>query len=125
MLFFTIFFRYCSGTALANLDQGLQNIMGVNKARGGPTTPTTSGTLPTFPQVIPDQEVIPEVSGVLPGPDPQSASTSSRFQISPISDERPANLSFEPKGNGKFELCFFHIKKWRPFKSLHNEIGGI
>ena len=76
--------------------------MGVNKARaGGPTTPTTSGTLPTFPQVIPDQEVIPEVSGVLilAGADPQSsASTSSRFQISPISDERPANLSFEPKG---------------------------
>ena len=84
--------------------------MGVNKARGGPTTPTTSGTLPTFPQVIPDQEVIPEVSGVLPGPDPQSASTSSRFQISPISDERPANLSFEPKGNGKFALnCVFFV----------------
>ena len=101
MLFFTLFFRYCSGTALANLDQGLQNIMGVNKARGGPTTPTTSGTLPTFPQVIPDQEVIPEVSGVLlAGIDPQSSAStlSSRFQISPISDERPANLSFEPKG---------------------------
>ena len=96
------FFVICSGTALANLDQGLQNIMGVNKARTcGPTTPTTSGTFPTFPQVIPDQEVIPEVSGVLlAGIDPQSSAStlSSRFQISPISDERPANLSFEPKG---------------------------
>ena len=88
--------------------------MGVNKARaGGPTTPTTSGTLPTFPQVIPDQEVIPEVSGVLilAGADPQSsASTSSRFQISPISDERPANLSFEPKGKFESYGVFFSLK---------------
>ena len=96
-----LFFR---GT-FADLEQNLQNIMGVNKARTttNPSTPTTAGTAPAFPQSFPDQEVIPEV----PVGDCQPPVITSRFQVSPITDERPANLAFEPKGT----TFIFHFHK--------------
>ena len=61
------------------------------------------GSVPAFPQSSHDHEVILEnPPGVGGEPvQPPAAGPTSRFQISPIGDERPANLVFESRTDGR------------------------
>ena len=58
-----------------------------------PSTPTTGSGQPTF--ATEQTEVIPEVLAMTS----EVTAAASRFQVSPITEERPANLGFDPKGN--------------------------
>lgn len=53
-----------------------------------PSTPTTTSAQPSFVQA----------ASVDPAASLEATATSSRFQVSPITEERPANLAFDPKG---------------------------
>ena len=78
-----------------------------------PSTPTTASGQPAFGQAeatayssagtAGHHEAIPEVHA-----DVQPHSQSSRFQVSPISEERPGNLAIDQRGMKKIcQKCYF------------------
>ena len=104
--------------AFADLEQNLQNIMaGVTKPKTTttPSTPTTSAGqtsfIPTadsqYQQVLPQQQLPPQHHEVIPEAEQQS-----RFQVSPITEERPANLAFDSKGKGLVNKGCFLLCRW-------------
>lgn len=116
------FFSYSD--TFADLEQNLQNIMGVNKtastktATTNPSTPTTNGgPIPAFGSVPGGDQDTDGATIVEAGGANQVPIATSRFQISPITDERPANLALDSKGtitkissNGRFRLYFPFIQ---------------
>lgn len=94
---------FCRDT-FADLEQNLQNIMGVNKSKTvtNPSTPTTGGSAPSFP---PEQEVIYEGGASIEQQpvvqQPPVVVATSRFQVSPITEERPGNLVLDQQ-NGRY-----------------------
>ena len=111
--------------AFADLEQNLQNIMaGVSKPKTTttPSTPTTSAAQTTFvqtgttsasadPQMAlqQQQQQQPQHHEVIPDAEQHG----SRFQVSPITEERPANLAIDPKGKWQhleIKICTFGIR---------------
>ena len=106
-----------------------------------PSTPTTSGALPFLMQAVSldaqQHEVIPE----FPGPpqiadqqlqQPQAQVGTSRFQVSPITEERPANLAFDSKGTLLYRVhyeviagkTFFYLDPANPTSTTASNNGA-
>lgn len=82
----------------ADLEQNLQNIMGVAskpKTTTTPSTPTTSAAQPTFIQAAMAEQAQAEQ---------QAVTMASRFQVSPITEERPGNLAIDSKGSQNWDF---------------------
>ena len=109
---------------IADLEQNLQSIMGTvgNKPKNPtttPSTPTTAAGQPSFAQVAAAEASAVSASVMIPAEanaDPQQTSPSSRFQVSPITEERPANKLNRRHSNKNVmrHLGLSMIAKWEP-----------